>query len=210
MILWLASYPRSGNTFLNVIFRQSFQVPKLSLYEDATCLEEMRRSSQIYAVKTHELPGDDSPALYLARDGRDCLVSYAHFDLQVNQGKGSYSQQEFSSVLTNLIVLNKSFGGWSRHVQEWTQRPAPTAVIHFHDLIARPLPSVQAGLDRLGLALPPTPSGSIPGFSELHERRPDLFRRGQIGSWRDEMPEVQQRLFWQHHALGMEILGAPE
>ena len=38
-------------------------------------------ASDIYFVKTHELPteNDNSPAIYLVRDGRDVLMSYAHY-----------------------------------------------------------------------------------------------------------------------------------
>ena len=36
-------------------------------------------SNKVYFVKTHELPSDDSPAILLVRDGRDAMVSFAHY-----------------------------------------------------------------------------------------------------------------------------------
>ena len=34
MIVWLASYPRSGNTFLRLVLHRLFGVPTYSVYED--------------------------------------------------------------------------------------------------------------------------------------------------------------------------------
>lgn len=206
LILWLASYPRSGNTFLYVVLSQAYDIPTLSRYQDKGSLEEIRTSPQLYAVKTHELPDDDSPAIYLARDGRDSLVSYAHFHLRVNQRREHYSQDEFRAALENLIIHQGAFGGWSRHLMEWTSRPAPTAMIHFDDLTAAPVESVLQALDKLGLQIP-LAHRKLPSFAELHEQRPDLFRRGLTGSWRDEMPGRHQRFFWKYHAAGMNLLG---
>src|SRR5262245_61488963 len=101
MIVWLASYPRSGNTFLRAALHGlygcqsidrytanrplSSQVPygfSMRLPKD-TSLEELAKSNSLYAVKTHDLPSSDChPAIYLVRDGRDALVSYAWLALK--------------------------------------------------------------------------------------------------------------------------------
>ena len=46
-------------------------------------LEKLAAERHCYFVKTHELPreGDRRPAVYLLRDGRDALVSFAWFVL---------------------------------------------------------------------------------------------------------------------------------
>src|SRR5689334_7028983 len=131
MIMWLASYPRSGNTLVRIALKRFFALPTTSLYTgedflsaalggpapDMT-LEQIARSVQPWIVKTHEMPGDDCyPAMYLVRDGRDALISYAHYVLHTDHGIPIGGDREaFLKVLRDLIVSTGHFGGWSRNV----------------------------------------------------------------------------------------------
>ena len=96
MIVWLASYPRSGNTFLRIVLHRLYGVPTYSVYDDDDPVAqrvgpdlvgwrpkpgdrtEMIAAPGVHFVKTHKRrKGDGSPAVYLVRDGRDALVSRA-------------------------------------------------------------------------------------------------------------------------------------
>ena len=83
MIYWLASFPRSGNSFFRRVCRYNFKFIVYSKYTekkapvDQETLIKMAKSPEPYVVKTHDLPMDDAPAIYLVRDGRDALISYA-------------------------------------------------------------------------------------------------------------------------------------
>jgi hypothetical protein len=98
VIIWLASYPRSGNTYLRVPLYHYDGIATHNVYDDVPVNETERGTAEVtgfqprplplpqmaaapedFLVKGHELPADDYPAIYLVRDGRDCLVSYAHF-----------------------------------------------------------------------------------------------------------------------------------
>jgi hypothetical protein len=83
MIIWIASYPRSGNNFTRRLLERSYGIKTYAIYDEPRQpkidVEMARNAEETYLVKTHDLPEDDSPALYLVRDGRDALVSYAHF-----------------------------------------------------------------------------------------------------------------------------------
>lgn len=50
MIVWLASYPRSGNTFLRVLFRHVFGIETYSVYND---LLDIGSDGDISAVTGH-------------------------------------------------------------------------------------------------------------------------------------------------------------
>ena len=95
--VWIASYPRSGNTFLRIILENMFQLPTYSLYRvegqqvydpSADALQEApflprdwrsRVSTDSQAalalIKTHNLPEDNAQAIYVVRDGRATLDS---------------------------------------------------------------------------------------------------------------------------------------
>jgi hypothetical protein len=93
MIVWLAAYPRSGNTLVRLLLKRLFGVSTFSLYDDPadigadpTVAHELGHRShgltnegfyemastkpEMYFVKTHDLPRDDAPAIYIIRDGR--------------------------------------------------------------------------------------------------------------------------------------------
>ena len=227
MITWVASYPRSGNTMLRVVLRYGLGLPSPTRYErpahierrtgdtpplqlagaDAPAtLEAMQRSDRMWFVKTHELPDDDRPALYLVRDGRDSVVSYARFILDTLPP--DTAPPTYRRVLWDLILRDHAYGGWSQHVTTWTRRTGPTAVLRFEDLVkakdARRL--VMERLRALGVAAE-TQDGHVPDFDSLKRIQPRNFRRGRVGGWRDDMSWSAARVFWFRHGHVMRRMG---
>lgn len=223
MIVWLASFPRSGNTFLRILLQEFYGIssndiyhmydhsksvdvaPGLEINLKSMSIEEMGKSETFYFLKTHDLPDDDYPALYLVRDGRDAYVSYTHFVLSFKRQRrllSAFRKHFFDRQLRDLLV-NDPFGGWSGNVAAWTQRTAPTAVIRFEDLIADPVDVVRRGLTEIDYRPPQTSDARVPEFDELRQKSPAFYRKGQVGGWREEMPENLQKLFWERHGSVM-------
>jgi hypothetical protein len=219
--VWIASFPRSGNTFLRVVLNALYGLPSETIYpgewagmtkawgatlprSDAD-LREPRPSALLF-TKTHEPPGanDGGPAFYVVRDGRDAYVSYAHFARMMDPAR--YAGASFVEVLRQLVASGGHFSGWSGHVDAWTRRRAPTAVLRFEQLLAAPAEAVERAAERLGLSLPAA-SGFVPTFAELKAWKPKSFRNGVVGAWRDEMPADVEALFWKLHGATMEGLG---
>jgi hypothetical protein len=221
MRVWLASYPRSGNTFFRIILSDRYGVPSVTAREMPESWEKLwradakrRPSTDPNApefVKTHELPGaDGDPAIYIVRDGRDALVSYAHFTLAFNRepAAGPVTPELFRQTLRNLVLESRSaFGSWSLNVDAWTARPN-TAVVRYEDLLADPIGVADGALAALGLRLRPV-SDAITPFDELRQVDPKFFRRGAQGAHRDEFPADLLDLFWTHNEATMTRLGYP-
>ncbi len=224
MILWLASYPRSGNSFLRVVLKVAFGLSSDSLYVDVgpkatvprvrqglvpgRSVADMALSSDLCPVKTHDLPEDEeNPAIYIVRDGRDALVSYAHYALEPSANEaGAGHPDSFQEMLRALVGSDGYFGGWGPNVIAWTSRRAPTEVIRFEDLIVDPLPVVERALARLGVR-PERTGAALPSFAELREKAPLFFRAGRVGSYKEEMPRELEDLFWARHGGAMRRLG---
>ncbi|MCE9519480.1 MAG: sulfotransferase domain-containing protein [Verrucomicrobia bacterium] len=225
MIVWLASYPRSGNKFARLILGSLFQAETATVYDrpaNATAAEETPRwtgtspnndaaiasrdFAQCVFVKTHELPQDSdrNPAICVVRDGRDCLVSYAHYVLR--RFSDSRTPPSFEATLKMLIRSREHFGGWSTHVSAWSDREAATTVLRYEDMIDDPAGAISAACRGIGLK-PPAPSGALPAFEDLHAKKPQSFRKGRVGSWREEMPAALEELFWSIHGTAMERMG---
>lgn len=200
LICWLASYPRSGNDYFGLV-SISMGVERQSRYKLSLAkLRRLNDSEGLHLVKTHELPVDQNPAIYLIRDGRDSLVSFAHHTL-----KHDLPHSTFLKVLEAHLQGHPHFGTWGQNVAAWTNRSAPTVIVHFHELIADPESVVRSTLQKAGFR--PGRAREIPTFSKLQKLKPNLFRRGQIGSWKDELPPHLEEQFWSAHASIMQKLG---
>ena len=139
-IIWLASYPRSGNTFLRTILWQCFGLRSASVYPDDLGgnrnLEEyvghIERGPDkqirfpengLPLVKTHEYSKDSNPAIYIIRDGRAACVSLWKF----------YKE---SIPLEAIIEGQSRFSTWSNHVQSWNPWDRPnTLLLEYEDMI---------------------------------------------------------------------------
>jgi hypothetical protein len=145
-VIWLASYPRSGNTLLRTILWHCFGLCSASVYPNdlggKKVLEnyvghiELRPDrgfnfppDALPLVKTHELPTDDNPAIYVVRDGRAASVSLWEF-----YGK--------SISLETILVGKHRFGTWSAHLAAWKPWERPGTLLIKYEDIADDLTSV--------------------------------------------------------------------
>lgn len=145
-IVWLASYPRSGNTYLRTILWQCFGLRSISVYpndlggnkllEDYVGHIEREQNkplpfleNDIPLVKTHENNKDDYPAIYIIRDGRAACVSLWQFY------KGNIS-------LDAVIAGQHRFGTWSSHVLSWNPWERPNTLLLRYEDMRDNLPAV--------------------------------------------------------------------
>lgn len=224
-MIWIASFPRSGNTFVRNIL---FEVYGLSSGEYH--LEEEYPLDKHYAenpfVKTHLLPhqlepsSPDIKSVYLVRDGRDALISMAHQRTDI-VAPGS----DFHENLKAAIIAEKDtfFGGWSHNASAWMKRA--DLIIRYEDLIADPIGQIER--IREIYELPEPDLSKTPSFEKLKsgqaaygarkswgyskdesEKLADkAFRKGRAGSWKNEMPDEIHDLFWTFHGNTMEQFG---
>lgn len=235
VLIWLASFPRSGNTLLRLILKSLYDVGSSSVYAKQTsdrlssflkalkrpAVSAPRASSALVAVapasragpfhdlsftKTHELGAADDTAPAIYLV-RDGRDCYVSYAHFVMQVEPAvYAGMSYTDVLRMLIANHDHFGGWHGHVEKWTRRTAPTVVVRYEELLADPAGTAARACERLGVTLP-APSGSLPLLEELKAIDPLIFRRGKTGSWRDEMPSELEELFWKLHGQSMERLG---
>jgi hypothetical protein len=229
MIVWLASYPRSGNTYFRLLLNRMCGLPTHSIYslkddghsspEDKSTLAKLVGQSETecdidliqqdvnpHFLKTHEVAGeDDFPAIVLVRDGRDSLVSYAHFILKISHGIENATTAQLEQTMEELI-RSAAFGGWGRNVMSWAARVGFDRLVRYERLIADPVSTMRSAIRSAGL-VPPQHDEIPPSFAELHAHVPWFFRRGIVGSWREEMPKRIQKLFLEKNEEAMERLG---
>ncbi|WP_018341738.1 sulfotransferase domain-containing protein [Cytophaga aurantiaca] len=215
--VWLASFPRSGNTFFrNILFH---------VYGIESIENENRPNTSAAAtifVKTHDLPfllktySKTDQVIYLVRDGRDSICSLA------NHRKNLIDVN--SDLAKNYEEATKAehgsfFGGWDLNCKFWLQENP--ILIRFEDLITDPKKEF-AKIEHV-IDLPKANWENLPTFEKQKnaearfgnflEEDPTksssqkFFRKGAVGGWKEELSVDLQKIFWTKSQETMEALG---
>ena len=238
MVIYVASYPRSGNTFFRILLNRVLGVKtygverlfdKLGITDVIgheplpDTIQNLNLRPELFFVKTHDLPTDDLPAIYLMRDGRDAVASFARYICSFSADRYERWFAQNGSLRARLakmsgrdpfkrrlkkVITGSYYGGWSRNVLSWTRdREGPTTLIRFEDLITDPCGSLERGLSSLSIETHEHRSSRIPTFEELNRIAPEFFRQGRSGSWRNEFTPRLYDLFWSIHGEAMDFHG---
>jgi len=156
-------------------------------------------------------PADTTAAvIYLLRNPLDVAVSFAHHSglsaerTVANMCDSAFTMSESSARLGNQLPQHT--GTWSEHVRSWVDDSGlPLTVVRYEDLRADTVGVFGQVLDFIGVAVEPERLSRAVEFSRLEElqrqeaiagfqeRSPTasapFFRRGEIGSWRQELGE---------------------
>lgn len=209
MIVWLASYPRSGNTLFRLMFQTVFRRQTYTKYSPtdiaravnnpadcgplhgswSECYGPMSRDPDAtYFVKTHEAPEDDGKAIYIVRNGLAAIRSYQHYLLDFNGRDYSLEQ---------IILGEARFRSWGWHLDAWNPLNRPeTLLLRYEDLVQSPEEQLEriatfAGLSRR--------DAWVNEFAKWHTQNPKLFRAGPAVAAEAGYTEEQLQLFWTLH-----------
>ncbi|MFT6284263.1 MAG: hypothetical protein ACJAXM_000735 [Arenicella sp.] len=212
-VVWLASYPRSGNTFLRTILWQCFGLRSASVYPNDlggnTRLEDyvghidyppgqpiQLSDSDIHLKKTHEYDQDNMPAIYVIRDGRAAAVSLSHF-------------YDKTLSLAAVIEGQHRFGTWSDHVNSWRPWERPNTLLLKYESILNDLP---ATLNTISTFLKrDLIKTSIPDRSTIAAIDDNKALTGNVGQWvspnqKDWRTELSGELLNRFNVLNHDVL----
>lgn len=218
--IFVVGYPKSGNTwFQNLITGTYFGIdPELApdtliqeLVPDIHFKEYYRRLKTPMFFKTHDLPKPEyKRVIYLVRDGRDVMVSYYHYQTAITNEK-----IDFMAMVRDGEGLFP--GKWHEHVQAWDTNPyqAEKMIIKYEDLkqdpftvltqfcafaqIERDQAFLRHVIDQTEFAKLQAKErdGRMFFANEVWPKNQRFFRRGIVGSYKDEMPPDVLEVFLQ-------------
>jgi Sulfotransferase domain len=215
--VFIVGYPKSGNTWFQYLVsgivhgvdpRTSPPLLANDLVPDVHFNAFYRRYSTPMFFKSHALPrADYRRVVYLLRDGRDAMVSCLHYLEARRRAK--------------LNFLNLVTGGapeipckWHEHVEAWLQNPhaARLLVIKYEDLVSQPVEQLERFCRFTNLHRERNQLEAVAEAAQFHNLRANearfglgrpevwpadkfFFRRGIVGSYKDEMPLEVLRAF---------------
>lgn len=227
MIVWLASYPRSGNTLARTVLKQCFDLDsyvderfggptgantvtglshetrrEFGALDFAGRWEDFYRnateSAAHFFVGTHLAPRDMQPAIYVVRDGRAAISSAAAFLKRY--------MPETKEGLLELTMGDDPYGGWSQQYRAWCSEGRSRLLLRYEELVSAPMSTLLAIRKFCGFSVEPRPW--VNPFERLHAQSPDFFRIGRA-EWDPpaDWTEAIDAIFWHIHGPLMEELG---
>ncbi len=225
MKVWLASFPRSGNTFLRNILFDVYGLESATYHEHEDHVKDADWQ-KFPVIKTHLLPSEvpgleaSTPVIYIIRDGRDSMCSLAHFRKDIVAPGSDYYENLKAAVIAEK---GSFFGGWSVNALAWAKRA--DLIIRYEDLLKDQVTQLKRVEELLNLppgdyaksrsfedlkfGIPKYGGGLDHGYNEekIRSLSKRNFRKGKSGSWKSEMPEELANLFWSIYGETMEQFG---
>lgn len=215
MIIWAASWPRSGSTLFRIVWHSYTGLPTFSYANDPILangklapflgqkplphhykqMQSANGAKGIYLIKTHLYAGEhkDGKKLLVIRDVRDAIVSLAHYT-------SWRKRRDFDLELARIVEQST----WAAFNNSWNQHAQ--VVVKYEDIKAGPLQALRNVLEGLGVEIPITDK-PLPEFETLHSILPRFFRRGIEGGWREVLTEAQEQTIWERNGQYMEMFG---
>lgn len=218
--IWIASWPRSGNTMVRSILWQCFGLRTASWYSELESLTDPKNGAienlvgaeelpkvkeqwaqffkykNIAAVKTHEAEDPGGKTIYVVRDGRAAVVSYYHW---------LRDACDTPATLEAIIRGEAGPGGWSQHLDAW--RPGwrgDTLLIRYEDMCR----DLRFWVCQISTFIAQQPiSYELAPFKRFHDALPTFFRGGDNDNWQDVLENQNLALFWELHGEKMDKYG---
>lgn len=200
-VVWLASYPRAGVTYVRHVIERIYGLPTYTVYPgearitgmhegDMRWPDDADESLPVHFVKVHDadFASRVGLAIHVVRDGRDTLISYAHFQREIAE-----NPLQYNTILDQLLNGEQAYYHWGLHTLAWASRNVPRIV--YSQLIADPIGTVVKAVDALRLPLQADTTKPLESFGVLQSKRPHFFRRGRTGEWREALGDEQLKRF---------------
>jgi Sulfotransferase domain len=236
--VYLASYARSGTTWLQMIVYQLTTDGNMDFNHITEPIPYFERSLGVgrdlnqlpspRIFKTHlrfrQLPKGPYKRIYIARNGKDVVVSCYYFFRAHSPFKGT-----FDAFFQNFMVGNVQAGSWFRHVAEWSAHAADSNIlfVRYEDLVNHFELTVRRIAAFLGVSLSPEKFARLAercsfAFMKQHEAKfgflqemmmefgftgEDFIRQGKSGSGKEHLSPAQEAYFDQ--AAATVIMPAP-
>lgn len=207
-VVWLASYPRSGNTMLRVILAQCFGLKSAAIYgEDFNGNDALSQLTgriapdgegkidfagmPLMLLKTHGRPQDTNKAIYVVRNGVDATASFH------DHGKRTIP-------IETLINGRPGLPTWSGHIAWWNPKERPdTLLLRYEEMVA----DMSCAIDQIAAFIGiDAKSRTIPSRDELAAVDGKWIRSANAPD-RTRLTPAQVDAFWRVNEATMRTYG---
>jgi Sulfotransferase domain len=231
----VASYPRSGNTWLRFLLTRILTgrsaafdnvnsvIAEIGIHKDALAL----LPGEGRLIKTHELYRPTyKRAIYLIRDVRDVLLSQYSRENEL----GLVWWADFDGYIKAFLEGSiNGFGPWQEHIPQWLDSPlakrGDLLAVKFADMRRQTQETLERIVDFLGIEVEPAVIAEAIADNTVEKMRARekqsqtlhqsageegrFVRRGSVMGWREKFTEPQLELIEQYAGDTMARVGLP-
>ena len=230
--VFIVGYPKSGNTWLRYLIAGILYGIDIELASDQLLHELVplvykpyyKRFNSPMTFSSHGMPTPHyRRVIYILRDGRDVMVShYHHARASLGRDITFLEAMELETIKRLHPVSCK----WHEHVTAWLENPykAQMMTIKYEDLKKDCVLQLQKICTFLGIQREKSflqwvaKKGSFKSMRTREEKygwdewfwpktRPFFTRRGEVGSYKDEMPLEALKIFTDEAAVALKRCG---
>jgi hypothetical protein len=232
--VFLASYPRSGNTWLRFVLSELLTGTSIDFDNVDSFIPEMkwhRGAMPILPgpgrlIKTHEhYRKEYKQAIYIVRDARDVALSAYARTRQIG-----IADQDFDVYLRAFLKGRVNpYGAWDRHLRSWLDGPltkeGKLLVIKFEDLRRDPETALSRMVEFVGVPMDSEKirtalaNNSVDQMRMKEQKSSKLFksttedgrfvRKGAVQGWRTLLTPAQLQMFQQYAGRELSRMGYP-
>lgn len=220
MIVWLMSYPRSGNTLLRTLIYHLTGNITYSIPGDREFIREGfadQVGHKLLGIRgrrffTHE--GNPHPKIQkMLRSSKVWAIkSHARHrgrpfdaptiyivrdgrDAEISLAHYATWKHTTGGVSAEQHLFNRitKDGNWGDHVEGWL--PHADVVVKYEDMLEAPIEELQRIITTLQLLWEINPKAKVPSFRKLHKICPEFFRKGKAGAWKKELSPALNEVF---------------
>lgn len=211
MIVWIAAWPHSGTALCRNLIEQTLGLPTFSKYDEPElvfmfgckttkfinewCLDAYIRmlndKERATIIKTHGYEANNSPTIFLLRDGRNAIAGLSRF---------------WNKPVQTIITGEESgpFMDWSTHFKVWNPYNRPeTLILKYEDMLKEPDKAAAAIAKALQVEVKKPFENNQ---EEYRKRWPQLFKP-RHSDWRLDFSPEDIELFWRLHEKTMIATG---
>jgi hypothetical protein len=209
-IVWLASYPKSGNTWLRFMIYAALYGPPKHSADVPSKIQDIHRpmptnldqDGPLY-IKTHFELTDQHPqldntlkAIHIIRNPKDVLLSALNYHKLTGEGAWSITKKHYAKSFIKLggdpVFAKHGYGTWVTHARSWhANTNFPVLHLRYEDLKADPHTQLSTILDFLDIKRTPDEIKDAIKASSFDAMRALEIREKQA----DKTNDLSKRLF---------------
>lgn len=195
MLVYVATYPRCGNSFLRNTMLANWPFE----FHPQADREAMAASDQLFLVKTHDRP----PASFI--EGEKAVQLVRHPSAAITSQwtlKGKFGAKP--RPLSDFIAGCGAGGRWDDYHADWSRPGIPLWRWRYEDAFVDPV----AMIESLGqfLGFPPAPPIMFT-LDEAHAANPQRNPGRGIDGWREQVTPAEAARIWNEHGAAASQFG---
>lgn len=161
--------------------------------------------SVVWIHKTHHLGASEHLGkhwhhVYVIRDGRDAVCSFARYLVNIEKRPGTLVEWQ-----RKIASGKHTFPEWNMHIRSWQKNRPNAKVLRYEQMLLDAPGLVKEALESYGYSF--NKECEPLSFEWMKQHHPFYFAKGKSGTWKTEMDDEARKMFEERSGELLKELG---